>query len=65
MTVVHELQQVLFVETPHGKGQALFIIDYGIHENTIWVIALNNTREIKHYSSMQLKICTNYTLNNL
>lgn len=55
MTVVHELQQVLFVETPHGKGQALFIIDYGIHENTIWVVALNNTREIKHYSSMQLK----------
>lgn len=65
MTVVHELQQVLFVQTPHGKGQALFIIDYGIHENTIWVIALNNTREIKHYSSMQLKVWPNYKLNNL
>jgi uncharacterized protein YpiB (UPF0302 family) len=38
--MIHEIKQVMFVETPHGIAQALFIIDYGIHENTIWVIKI-------------------------
>jgi hypothetical protein len=57
-----ELKQILWVETPHGIGQVLFLIDYGIHENTVWVVALKNTLEIKHYNSTQLKIVFNYTL---
>jgi hypothetical protein len=60
---IHEIKQVLNFDTPHGVGQALFIIDYGVHENTIWVIALKETREIKHYNSNQIKLEHNYTLN--
>ena len=44
MTVIHEIEQVLWVETPHGMGQALFLMDYGVHENTIWVVALENSK---------------------
>lgn len=62
MTVIHELQQVLWFETPHGLGQALLVMDYGVHENTVWVIALEKTKEIKHYNSNQLKICWNHTI---
>jgi len=62
MTTIYEVNQVLWVETPHGDGQALFLIDYGIHENTIWVVCLEKTREIKHYNSNQIKICWNHTL---
>lgn len=62
MTVIHEIEQVLWVETPHGDGQALFLIDYGIHENIIFVVALQDSREIKHYNSNQVKICKNYTM---
>jgi hypothetical protein len=62
MTVIHEIEQVLWVETPHGIGQALFLMDYGVHENTIWVVALEQTREIKHYNSNQIKIAWNHTI---
>jgi hypothetical protein len=62
MTSIHEIQQVLWVETPHGDGQALFLIDYGPHENTIYVVALLDTKQIKHYNSNQIKICRNNTL---
>jgi hypothetical protein len=63
MTVIHELQQILWVTTPHGDGQVLFLMDYGVHENTIWIVTLEETGEIKHYNSNQLKICKNYTIN--
>ena len=45
--MIHEIQNTLWFNTPHGIGQALFIIDYGIHQNTIWVIALSGGGEIK------------------
>jgi len=61
MTVIHEIQQFLWVETPHGDGQALFLMDYGPHENTIWVVCLENTREIKHYNSNHIKLSWNNT----
>jgi hypothetical protein len=61
MTVIHEIQQVLWVETPLGDGQALFLIDYGPHENTIWIVALEKTGEIKHFNSNQVKLCFNNT----
>lgn len=59
--MIHEIQQILWVETPHGDGQALFLIDYGPHENTVYVVALQETRQIKHYNSEQIKLCVNYT----
>ena len=61
MTSIHEVQQFLWVETPHGDGQALLVIDYGPHENTVWVVALENTGQIKHYTSEQLRMCRNDT----
>jgi hypothetical protein len=60
--IIHELKQVLWVETPMGVGQVLFLMDYGIHENSVWVVAIEKTREIKHYNSNQLKMVFNYTL---
>lgn len=63
-TVIHEVQQVIWVETPHGDGQVLFIMDYGPHENSVWIVALETTREIKHYTTKQIKICMNHTFYN-
>jgi len=51
----------MWVETPHGDGQALFIIDYGPHENAVFLVAIQETRELKHYTTEQIKICKNYT----
>ena len=61
MAAIHEIQQVLWVETPHGVGQALFLMDYGPHENTIWIVALEKDGVIKHYSSESVKLCRNHT----
>ena len=56
-----EIHNAIYVETPHGICQALFLIDYGIHQNTIWVCANKENGEIKHYNSNQIKLCTNHT----
>lgn len=63
MTTIHELQQILWVTTPHGDGMAILIIDYGPHENTIWVVALEKDGVIKHYNSNDIKLCINHTFN--
>lgn len=63
MTAIHEIQQALIVDTEFGKCHALFIIDYGIHENTIWVCASFKDGKIRHFDSNQVRLETNYTLN--
>jgi len=62
IVMIHELKQILWVETPHGRGQVLFLMDYGPHENTILLVALEKTQELKHYNTNQVKIEFNYTL---
>ena len=61
MTVIHEIQQMLWVTTPHGDGIALFLMDYGPQENTVWVVALEASGVVKHYSSEDIKLCHNHT----
>ena len=61
MTAIHEFSQILWVTTPFGDGVALFIVDYGPHENTVWCVALETDGVIKHFSSEQIKMCYNHT----
>ena len=61
MTAIHEIQQFIWVTTPLGDGQALFLIDYGPHENTIWVVAMQENGIIKHFNSNQIRLCFNNT----
>jgi hypothetical protein len=63
MTTIHELQQIMWVTTPHGDGQVLFLMDYGVHENTIFVVALEENGLIKHYNSNDVRLCRNNTIN--
>jgi hypothetical protein len=51
MAIIHEIQQVILVQTIHGEGLSLFLIDYGPNLNTIWVIANCNDGKIRHYDS--------------
>lgn len=52
---------MLWVSTPHGDGLALFLMDYGPHENTVWVVALESEGRVKHYTSEDIRICHNHT----
>lgn len=60
--MIHEIRQILWVNTPHGSGQALFIIDYGPHNNTMWVVANRTDGRIRHYDSNQITLELNHTL---
>lgn len=62
MTTIHEFQSAIWVDTPHGEGIAILIIDYGIHQNTIWVVANKDDGRVRHYDSNDIKYSTNYTL---
>ena len=62
MTVIHEIQQVIYLNTPHGESIALFIIDYGPQINTTWVAANVKDGVIRHYDSNQIALASNYTM---
>lgn len=62
MTAIHELQQILTCDTPFGEAQVLFIIDYGIHRNSIWVCASFDDGKIRHFDTSQITITSNHTL---
>lgn len=60
--MIHEVQKILWVNTEHGRCQVLFLMDYGVHENTIWICA-NESGEIRHYNSTQITLEHNHTIN--
>lgn len=61
--MIHEINQVMIVDTPFGQAQALFILDYGIHFNTIWICASMECGTIRHFDSNQISISKNHTMN--
>ncbi len=62
MTTIHEIQQAMYVETPHGDGVPLFLIDYGPHLNTVWVVANCEDGKVRHYGSNHIRITVNWTM---
>jgi hypothetical protein len=61
MSSILQLNPPISVNTPLGKGDAIFIIDYGIHQNTCWVVALLDNGIIKHFDSNDVALAPNYT----
>ena len=59
--MILQLEPCIMVETPLGTGQALFIIDYGMHQNTCWIVALQKDGVIKHFDCNDIILSTNYT----
>lgn len=59
--MIHQLNPTIQVETPLGKGQAIFLIDYGMHQNTCWVVALITNGIVKHFDCNDIILAINYT----
>ena len=59
--MILQLNPSILVNTPLGVGQAIFIIDYGMHQNTCWIVALQNNGVIKHFDCNDVILGTNYT----
>lgn len=56
--MIIELKNTIDVHTPFGQGEALFLIDYGLNVNTIWVVRLKGG-EVKHFYSDDIRIYAN------
>ena len=56
--MIHEFKTPLPVHTPHGEGEAILIIDYGIDVNTIWLVRLSGGA-VKHYNSDDIRVYGN------
>ncbi len=55
MTIL-QLNPHICVDTPLGPGVALFIIDYAVHTNTCWVVAIEKLDwTIKHFDANDVK----------
>lgn len=53
-----QLNPTIDVWTPIGDGEAMFIIDYGVNVNTVWVVRLSGGI-IKHFYSDDIRIYDN------
>ena len=56
--VVHEFKSPIPVHTPHGYGNALILIDYGLNVNSVWLVRLKGG-EVKHYYSDDIRVYDN------
>ena len=48
--MIHHFPTPIPVHTPHGYGDAILLIDYGIDVNTVWLVRLEGGA-VKHYLS--------------
>ena len=59
MTQIHRIEPPIWVETPLGEGDALFLIDYGPSLNTVWVVHLFESGSVTHIDSSEVRIMGN------
>ncbi len=59
--MILQLNPAILVDTPLGRGQAILIIDYGMHQNSCWVVALEHDGIIKHFDCNDVIMAVNYT----
>lgn len=59
--MILQLNPTILVDTPLGRGHAIFLIDYGQHQNTCWVVALEDNGVVKHFDCNDIIVTTNYT----
>lgn len=59
--MIQQLNPTILVDTPLGRGHAIFLIDYGMHQNTCWVVALQESGVVKHFDCNDIILSTNYT----
>jgi hypothetical protein len=56
--VIHQFPTSIPVHTPHGAGEAILFIDYGIDVNSVWVVRLSGGH-VKHYYSDDVRLYDN------
>ena len=61
--MIIQLRPSIAVHTPHGAGEAIMMIDYGLDVNSVWIVRLKGGH-IKHYYSDDIRVYDNPMNNN-
>jgi hypothetical protein len=61
MTII-QLNPIIPVETPRGRGNAHLMIDYGEEHHLHWVIFLDDNGECWTYANTEIRLQANPTL---
>ena len=60
--MILQLNPSIPVETPKGKGQATFMIDYSPEHDFYWVVFLDESRECWTFGNRDIRAQPNITL---
>lgn len=60
--MIVQLNPVIPLETPKGKGYAWFLLDYGEEHHLMWVVAIDETGEIWTFSNPEVRAQKNITM---
>jgi hypothetical protein len=56
--MIHEFSTPVKVHTPHGAGECILLIDYGLNVNSVWLVRLKGG-VVKHYYSEDIRVYGN------
>jgi hypothetical protein len=56
-----QLNPSIPLDTPKGRGQALAVIDYGLEHSLLWVVAIDETREIWCVPNSEARVQPNWS----
>jgi len=60
--LIHELREMLWLDTPKGLALAKFLIDRGIDSDNEWVCVLNDSGEIWSFDNSDVRAAKNVTI---
>lgn len=60
--MITQLNPPLPLETPKGKGEAHFLIDYSIEHDLVWVVFMDETGECWSFRNPEIRMQKNITL---
>lgn len=58
-TAIERINPPIPVITPRGPGLAIFLIDYGPDLNSVWVVRHDETGDVYHVVSCEIRVCGN------
>lgn len=61
MVIFHELTTPIEVDTPMGRGWAVFIRDYGFHYDDLWTVLISSTMQFWTFRNKHIRGVKNYT----
>ena len=60
--MIHEINNLIWLETPKGQGVAKFLIDYGVESDLYWVVFITESKECWTFANYDVRVSNNVTL---